>query len=311
MALSEHLYELRNRLAKALVGIAIGVVVAFIFFRPVFHVLAKPYCDLPLARRDNNTCNLVFFGPLDGFLVRFKVAMIGGVLFSAPVWLYQLWSFITPGLHRNERRYALSFVAASLVLFASGASVAYLSLSQGLEFLLKIAGGNVTPFLEVTRYLGFVTLMLVVFGAAFEFPLLLVGLNLAGVLSADRLRRWRRGMYFVLFAFAAVATPAQDPFTMLFLAVPLCLFYEGCVVFARVHDRRKARRDARLLFTDTPDDEASPFDPGELERDDAPAELEPVAAAQVAPALPAGGWSALPSGTQAGRGGSWGGYDAT
>lgn len=259
MSLIEHLVELRNRLLKAFLGIAVVTIfTGVVLYHPVFHVLRSPYCQLPVTQRQGGDgCQLVFFGPLDAFFIRLKISLIAGVLFAAPIWLWQLWRFITPGLRRHERRYALSFVGLSSLLFAAGTFVAYLTLRKSLEVLLSFAGDGVTPLLEVTRYLNYVIAMLLIFGVSFEFPLVVIMLNIAGVLSAKRLSHWRRGAIFVVFAFAATVTPSQDPFSMLALALPLCLLYEGSVLFARAHDHRKAKRDLAASYAALADDETS------------------------------------------------------
>ncbi len=262
MSLAGHLYELRNRLVKALLGLVVGMVVAFVFYPHIFAVLKAPYCGLDTARRSvgGTGCNLFQFTVFEGFTVRLRVAMLAGSLFSAPVWLYQLWAFITPGLHRSERRWAVRFVLASVGLFAAGAAVAYYFLRHGLQFLLTIAGGGVEPVIGISSYLSFVSTMLVIFGISFEFPLLVVMLNLAGVLSYDRLRSWRRMEIFLVTVFAATATPTQDPFSMLGLAAPMWLLYEVALLVARGHDRRVARRAAESPYAGLGVDETSSLD---------------------------------------------------
>ncbi|MDQ1698059.1 MAG: sec-independent protein translocase protein TatC, partial [Frankiaceae bacterium] len=188
--------------------------------------------------------------------------LYAGLILSAPVWLWQLWRFITPGLHGNERKWALSFVGSSMVLFALGGLFAYLTLSRGLHFLLGFAKGDngLTSLLTFDSYLSYVVAIVLVFAVSFEFPLVVVMLNLANVLSYARLRRWTRGIIFGIFAFAAVATPTQDPFTMLALAVPLCLLYAVALGIANVHDRRVARRADASPYAHLADDELSPLD---------------------------------------------------
>jgi sec-independent protein translocase protein TatC len=149
-----------------------------------------------------------------------------------------------------------------MVLFALGGFFAYLTISNGLRFLLGLAGEQFTPLIQVNSYLSFLMAMLLVFGLSFEFPLLVVLLNLAGVVSAKRLRRWRRMVIFCVFAFAAVATPTQDPITMLVMAVPICLLYEVAVVVARTHDRRVAKREMESAYHLLPDEQPSPLEMG-------------------------------------------------
>jgi sec-independent protein translocase protein TatC len=258
MTLLEHVLELRARLAKALLGLAAVTIVCFIFFGPIFSVLTQPYCGLPIAHRlGGGSCNLVVLGVFDSFVIRLKTSLIAGAIGSSPIWLYQLWAFITPGLYRNERRMAIAFVASSVTLFAGGCVIAYYSLPTALDFLLGFAHGGITPLLEVTRYLSFVVSILLIFGVSFEFPLLVVMLNVAGVISSAKLRQVRRIVVFGLFAFAAVATPTQDPFTMLGLAVPLVLLYEVAILVARSNDRRRARLAAASPYAGLDPDQPS------------------------------------------------------
>jgi len=279
MSLVEHLRELRNRIGLALIGILIGMVVAFIFYDQILAFLKAPYCDLDLdvrgelSERNDGTCTLLLFDVLSNLTLRLKIALIAGLVFSAPWWLYQLWAFITPGLKRNERRYALSFVAASTVLFAAGCALAYITLANGLKLLLTLSGDGIESVLGATEYLGFVMQLLLAFGIALEVPLLGVMLNAVGILSYGVLSKSRRWLYFLTFVLAAFITPTTDPFTMLALAIPMGVLFEGAIQFARINDKRRARRDAAESWGHLDDDEASPLDasPSPL-----PAEPEPV-----------------------------------
>jgi sec-independent protein translocase protein TatC len=257
MSLAEHVYELRRRVLWSLVAIVLGMVLTFVFWEPVYAVLREPYCSL----HPPNGCQLYAYGIFDQFNTKMRVSLIGGVVASAPVWLYQIGAFITPALHKREKRYAAGFLGAALVLFAAGVVVAYLSLHFGLHVLLHAAGDHVQTLPALKDYLSFVTLVLVLFGLAFEFPVVIVFLNVVGVLSAQRLRSWRRGMYFCLFGAAAILTPSTDPFQFVLLAVPLCLLYELCVVIARVRERARRKRAGQQGAPDVPDDEASDVDP--------------------------------------------------
>ena len=268
MPLVEHLRELRNRVARAVLAVVVGTVVAWFFYDQILHFLEQPYCSLPASHRftggSDDDCVLVLNDPLSGFLFRIKVCALAGTVLSAPGWLYQVWAFVAPGLHRNEKRYSITFVGVSATLFASGAALAYLTLSKGLQLLVDTAGEGTIALFTIDRYLSFVNVMLVVFGASFEVPLLVVMLNIVGVLTYQQLRHWQRLAIFLIFVFAAVATPSQDPITMCALAVPMCALFEGAVLFAFVHDRRKARREAAESFHDLDDDVASPLDLSDL-----------------------------------------------
>jgi sec-independent protein translocase protein TatC len=192
--------------------------------------------------------------------IRLKVAFLAGAVLSAPLWLYQLWAFITPGLKRNEKRYGIGFVAVSTFLFAAGAVLAYISLAKGLQLLLGLAGDGVIVALTAQDYIGFVLSLLVAFGVSFEVPLIAVALNLVGVLPYTLLAKSRRWLFFLTLVFAAVITPTQDPFTMMLMAGPMILLFEGAIQIARVVDKRRARRADVEHFHDLADDEASPLD---------------------------------------------------
>jgi sec-independent protein translocase protein TatC len=237
----------------------VTTIVAYIFHNHILDFLKHPYCELPQKDRAlKGQCTLVAFGVLEPFTVTLKLALYAGVLAASPVWLFQLWRFITPGLYAHEKKYATTFVTASVVLFAMGAAFAYLTLERGLHFLLGFANGGISSLLPFNSYLSFVTGMILVFAVSFELPLLVVMLNLVGVVSAQRLRNWSRGIIFGIVVFAAVATPSQDPFTMTALALPMCLLYGVAVLIATLHDRRVAARGG--MYDDLADDELSSID---------------------------------------------------
>lgn len=260
MTLAEHLFELRRRLLRAMIAIVLGMIGAFLVYGPIFRFLTHPYCELPAAHRiPGSQCLLVVSGIFDAFAVRLKVSAIAGVVVTSPIWLYQLWAFVAPGLHRKERRWALIFAGCSAGLFAVGAAFAYYTLGRGLAFLLSFAA-DLTPLITIDRYLSFVTTMLLVFGASFEFPLLVVLLNLAGLVSARRLASSWRVIVFSVFVFAAVVTPSQDPITMSAMALPMSLLYGVALLVAFGHDRRAARRAAESPYGRLDDDQTSPLD---------------------------------------------------
>lgn len=253
MPLVEHLYELRSRLGKSLLAIAIAMVlVGTVFYQEVFDFLREPYCRTEIASKD---CNLYVRDVFGQFRVRMRVAGIVGVVASAPVWLYQFGAFITPALHRKEKRYAAGFLAAALVLFGAGVLFAYLTADRGLQFLLTVGGEGLINITDIQSYLGFISLTLIGFGVAFLFPLVLVFLNLAGTLPADRMRGMWRGMIVGIAVLSAVLTPSTDPFTFAALSIPLLVLYGVCILLATVHDRARRRREPDL--GDLSDDEAS------------------------------------------------------
>jgi sec-independent protein translocase protein TatC len=251
MPVMDHLRELRTRLIKIVVIVALGAVAGWFLYGPLLEFLREPYCSVPAKYRFTPTgpekCVLIYHGALDGFTTRLKVSVIAGAVLTAPLWLYQIWAFVTPGLRKKERKWTIIFVAASTVLFALGMSLAYAVLNKGLRILLSQAGYGTQALLTVNDYISFVTLMLVIFGAAFELPLLVVMANFAGALPAKLLRKSQRVAVFLIFLFAAVATPSTDPFTMCAMAIPMVLLFEGAVGIATIHDRRKARRKAEEL----------------------------------------------------------------
>jgi sec-independent protein translocase protein TatC len=264
MTLVAHLTELRNRIAKALLALLVATAIAFWWYEHgLGDFIRAPYCGLDpdLRYGDADTgCGLLITDVFGGVFIRLKVAFLAGAVLSAPFWLYQLWAFITPGLKRNEKRYGIGFVAVSTLLFALGAVLAYISLAAGLELLLGLAGDGTIIALTAQDYIGFVLSLLVAFGVSFEMPLIAIALNLVGVLSYEVLRRSRRWIIFLTFVFAAFVTPTQDPFTMLLMAIPMVVLFEGAIQIARFVDRRRARREAAESFPGLSVDEPSPID---------------------------------------------------
>ncbi len=256
MPLVEHLFELRNRLGKSLLVIGIAMVaVGTVFYQDVFDFLREPYCRTEISGKG---CELYVRDIFGQFQVRLRVAGIAGVVIASPVWLYQLGAFITPALHRREKKYAAAFLAAALVLFGTGVLFAYLTADKGLQFLLTIGGDSLISLPDLQSYLSFVTVTLIAFGVAFLFPLVLVFLNLVGVLSAQRMRGMWRGMIVGIAFFSAVLTPSTDPFTFAAMALPVTVLYGICILLAMLHD--KARRKREPDYSGLADDETSVVD---------------------------------------------------
>ncbi|MCY9783229.1 twin-arginine translocase subunit TatC [Nocardiopsis sp. EMB25] len=264
MPLMDHLRELRGRLTKALIGLALGAVVGYVFYQQVWDFLTAPYCSLPESSAfDSEGCSLIVTGPFDAFFVAMKVWIFVGALVSAPVWLYQLWAFVAPALHTREKKYAYIFVPLAALLFIGGAVLAYNITSLALTVLFGFLPEDADPMLTVDQYLDYMVIMMVMFGLGFVMPLLVALLNLAGILPHAALAKWRRAIIFGAFAISAVITPAE-PISMLALAVPLVVLFELAELFAFLNDRRKRRDDP---LADLDDDEIS-------ELDDTPSDLD-------------------------------------
>ena len=269
MPLMEHIRELRNRIFKMAIALAAGMIIGWFLYPHVWHFIQAPYCKIHFAHQPfagpGHSCALYVTGIFDAFFLRLKLAFIVGVIISSPVWLYQFWAFIAPGLYARERRWAYFFVGAAVPLFAFGGALAYFAMTKGLRFLLGLVPNHVIPLITINTYLGYATAMLFIFGLAFELPLVVVLLNLAGILTHERFAKSRRLIIFGVFAFAAIATPSPDPITMLLLAVPCVLLVEVAEIFAWANDRRRARRASP--YAGLSPDEMSPLDLGSDSRD--------------------------------------------
>jgi sec-independent protein translocase protein TatC len=254
MPLMEHIRELRNRIFKALLFVAAGAIAGWYLYPHIWHFIEAPYCRLDLTTHVQVTgghgknCQLFVTGIFDAFFLRLKIAIIAGVILSSPLWLYQLWAFLAPGLYARERRWAYFFAGSAIPLFALGGTLAYFAMTKGLHFLLLLVPHGVVPIITINTYLGYAIAMLTIFGIAFELPLGFVLLNVAGVLTHQRFAKWRRMIIFAVFLFAAVATPSPDPISMLLLAVPCVILVELAEVFAFFNDRRRARALAANPF---------------------------------------------------------------
>ncbi len=232
MTLVEHLTELRTRVLICALAFAVAATVAFLVYPWILSFLKHPYCQVSPRR-----CGFYITGPLDGLALRIKIAAYGGLFLASPVLLWELWRFITPGLNPKEKRYAVPFIVASIALFALGCLVAYVTFPHALNFLDHIGGPSLTEILDPTKYLSLIVLMMTIFGLTFEFPVLLVSLELAGVLSPKQLSSWRRWAIVLIVVVAGVITPSSDPFSMMALAVPLYVFYELSIVIGKIINR--------------------------------------------------------------------------
>lgn len=252
MTLIEHLAELRTRLFRAALALTAGAIVGYVVFPYVLEFMLAPYCDVPTAFRPDpeGPCRLIATRALEPFSVRIKTSLVIGLLLGGPVIFYQLWRFITPGLTAKERRYSLPFVVLSQVMFVAGMAFAYLIIPQGLRILLSFGGESITPLLGAGEYLSFILTTAVAFGVVFEIPLVLVFLSLIGMVSSSQLRRFRPYALVLNVGVAAIVTPTTDAVTLLFMAVPMALFYEAAIGASWLIERSR-RRDAASGRTST------------------------------------------------------------
>ncbi len=245
MTLLEHIAELRGRLVKIVLSIVVGSVIAYLAYGPILSFFTQPYCQIS----PGGHCQLYVTGPIDGFALRIKVAGYGGVFIALPVILWQLWRFITPGLKDKEKRYVLPFVFSSLALFVAGAYVAYITFPHALAFLQSAGGSQLRQIYTPSSYLSLIFLLMAAIGTSFEFPVLLVALQLAKVVTPKKLASWRRWAIVIIVTVAAVVIPSSDPFSLFALAVPLIVFYEIAILIGRIllRDKGKSRIGRRKV----------------------------------------------------------------
>jgi sec-independent protein translocase protein TatC len=270
MSLLEHLYEFRKRLGWAGLGLFLGTAVGFVWYTvaiPSLHIpnlgdiLTGPYCKVPANKRlqvPGHACALLATDVFSPLQIRLKAGFMVGAVLSCPVWLYQLWAFVTPALYDKEKKFARIFVSSAALLFAGGAVLAYYVISEGLTVLLGFAGSSVVSGLDPSKYFQFLMALLIIFGVSFELPLLLIMLNVIGLIKGDKLAKARRYSIFGIVVFAALVVPGNDPITMSALAVSLSVLYEVAVQITKVHDKRTGLRLAAEGLASLSDDEASP-----------------------------------------------------
>lgn len=237
MTMLEHLDELRSRLLKSVIAFLVGAVIAWVFYEVLLEALIGPLQRLPEASTLISRGKLIFTSPPEALFVRLKLTAFAAMVISLPVVLWQLWRFITPGLYRHEKRYAVGFVFSSVLLFAAGAALAFAMLPQAMRVLVALAGPDFILLPRAAEYLSFVLLLIVAFGITFEIPLLLVFLALVGVVTSAGLRKGRKVAWVAGLAISAVVTPTQDPVTMMALAVPLGVLYEATIITVRLMRR--------------------------------------------------------------------------
>lgn len=276
MTLFDHIKELRNRMLWAMLAIVAVMVVAWIFYDPpILGVMTRPFCEIGKQEGFGHLgdiqkvggkegCPLYFnsiFGP---FLLRLKVSGIVGLVVASPVWFYQVWAFVTPGLRRNERKWSGAFLGIAVPLFLAGALLAYFVLDKGLALLLRFIPPEYGALITIDHYFKYAMALILVFGVGFELPLLITMLNLAGVLTFERLKKWQRRAIMLIFVFAMIVTP-QDPFSMIALAIPMTALFEAAVLIAYFNDKRRGRNAVESAYDELDDEETSPL---EMDRSD-------------------------------------------
>lgn len=258
MTLMEHLADLRNRLLVSVIVILVGTAAAFYFADELIQFLADPYCSAISGQTvqesgDGAQCEAVLNSPISHIALMLKISLYAALVGTAPVWLYQLWAFIAPGLHRNERKYAYLFIGIAAPLFLAGAVLAYFVVSHGMEFIMLLASQDFVILLNLEDYLTFFLSVMMVFGIGFEFPLIMLMLNVIGLVNAKRMLGWWRIVVVVSFIFTAVFTPTPDPFGMTALAICMLILYLAACGVAYLNDKRKG-----ITYDDQwDDDEAS------------------------------------------------------
>ena len=253
MALTDHLRELRARLMRSVLALAVALAVALFFYDQIFEVIYQPYAIAREQLEGQVQTTPVISGAGGGLLLQLKMCGVAAVIATSPYWLLQIWGFIVPGLHAHERKWTRLFVMVAGPLFIVGVAVGYYVLPKGLEVLIGFVPAKLQSLVDFGDYFSFFSRMLLVFGVAFEIPLFVLLLNLAGVVSGRTLGKYRPWIIVGTFVFAAVATPSTDPFSMLMLALPMVLLFMVSEVVARLMDRRRGRRS----FDGLDDDEAS------------------------------------------------------
>ena len=257
MSLADHFRELRARLMKSVLALVVATIVSFFFYEDLIKLVTGPYNEARDMLGDKTSTEIYVSGVGGGLMIQLKLCALTGVIASSPVWLYQIWAFVMPGLHRNERKWTMVFVAIAGPLFGAGVALGYYVLPKGLQVLISFTPAGMQNLNDFNDFFSFITRMLLVFGLALEIPFFVVLLNLAGVVSGRTLGRYRPWIVLGTFVFAAVATPSTDPISMLFLAVPMLVLFLVSEVIARLVDRRRGRGTPEQWA----DDEVSPLPP--------------------------------------------------
>lgn len=260
MSLFDHLRELQRRLFRSALAIMVGTAIGWVYYPPIFDWLHRPMDPvIETAKAQGRPITLAVTGVTDAFTLQLKISLAVGVIIALPVWLYQLWRFIAPGLKGKERRWAYGFAAAATPLFLGGIALGYAVMPKILEVMLGFTPATVANIISVDFYLSFVLQILMFFGFGALVPLMFVMLNFAHVLSARRFLGWWRSIIVGSFIFAAVATPTGDPVTMTLVAGPVLGLMVIAGVIMAINDGRRARRDRRVGYAQWADDQTSPM----------------------------------------------------
>ncbi len=270
MPLMDHLRELRNRVVKAAIVLILGMIVALVFSNFLLHLIQQPFCNATINGKTGCTQvgdQLAITGVFDSFFLRIQIAFYISLIGTSPMWLYQLWAFVAPGLYKREKKWAYLFTGTAVPLFVGGAVLAYFVMDRGLQYLLGLAPRGTVLLPSYDTYLSYFAGMLVGFGIVFELPLLIAMLNVAGVLTHERFRKWRRMMIFLIFLVAGIVNPSPDPMTMLILGGIAVALTELAEVFVYFNDKRRARRNPSP-YAGLADDQLSPIeDPEPVDAD--------------------------------------------
>jgi sec-independent protein translocase protein TatC len=273
MPLLDHLRELRNRILKIAIAVLAGAIAGWVFYVPIWDFMKVPFCNaMPHGQcaPDVPGRYLQFFGVLDPFYFKVKIAIFAGAILTSPFWLFQVWAFIAPGLYSREKKWTYIFVGAAVPLFALGCFFAYFAMGRGLEFLMGMAAPGTVTIYTADSYLGYWTAMILGFALCFEVPLFLVMLNQVRIVTHERFRKWRRIIIFLIFVFAGIASPSPDPLTMLMLGGVVIVLVEAAEVIIWLNDKRYLRLHPPM-YDNLSDNEMSTLDlPEPVDADNTP-----------------------------------------
>ncbi len=245
MSIIGHLTELRQRIVRSMLAVALGASFILIFYDHFLSLLTRPYVNLCARRPDFNCAGELYaLGPIEGLSSRMRISGYGGLILALPVVMWQIWRFVVPALSNREKKYSIPFILSSVILFAFGGGLAYWTLDKALEFLISWSGEGVEQTYQISRYISLVALMVLAFGVGFLLPVLIVFLQLVNVVTPQALLKQWRVSFMVIFVLAAVITPSGDPISMLALAIPMSLLFIVAVLIGFIAQRRRRKREA-------------------------------------------------------------------